>query len=83
MNNSSKEKLCCYSNVYKGKFYIDEKGAFNCPICGRNRHVLQNNGDIRIQIHCKCRTGNHHTVFRFDMGAYIYRYENGDCLLIV
>ncbi len=72
-----------YTTSCNSNTLINENGTFNCPVCGRKRNVLQSNGDIRLLIHCKCRTGNHHTVFKFDMGAYIYRSGDSGHLLIV
>lgn len=49
-----------------------------CPICGRKKRVLTQDGDLREIIHCKCKTGKHHTKFQLEMGGdYIYTDING------
>lgn len=53
------------------------------PICGRKKHILTREGDLRGVIHCKCMTGKHHTKFQLEMGGdYIYTDINGKQIVL-
>lgn len=67
---------------YEGQYMDYQKGLLICPICGRKLKVCNPDGDLRCAVHCKCKTGNKCTVFRLNMGVYVYTYANGNQLII-
>lgn len=62
---------------------IMENEMIICPNCGRKKSVLTRDGDLREVIHCKCKTGKHHTKFQLEMGGdYIYIDTNGNEIVL-
>ena len=70
-----------YIQVKEGQ-YLDKNGFITCPMCGRKKSVIRNDGELRGKIHCKCKTGNHHTVFKLDGDVYLCYQNKNKCLVI-
>ncbi len=66
-----------------GKFWEDNSPVIICPNCERKRKVLNEFGDLRGVVHCRCKTGKRQTVFTFEMGGiYLYIDKEGNHIIL-
>ena len=66
-----------------GGYWKDGSSVIICPVCGRKCNVLEKSGELRDIIHCKCRTGKHHTKFCFEIGGdYSYTDNSGNQIIL-
>lgn len=56
-------------------------GFIDCPICHKKLSAKNPNGEIRYKIHCRCKSGNHHTTLEYKTGVgyvwTLYKHTGG------
>lgn len=47
-----------------------------CPYCGRNHSIIRKDGELRENIHCRCRDwSGHHTLIEWVSGAGYHVFD--------
>ena len=53
-----------------------EKANIICPYCGCKHSMLKRNGELRTEIHCRCRDWTkHHTLISWIIGAGYHVFD--------
>jgi len=58
------------------KGIVMDENIIICPNCSRKLSIIRKDGDIRKEIHCRCRDKYGHTMIQWVSGAGYHYFSN-------